>query len=98
MKLSSTQVHSTEPTELNPDFVSSMTKNHWKLYRPDETLAMFQRAEYKLAKNKYDVQVAGVRTANAQDNLDEAHKYLKQAENTIVKLKTELREFSKQTD
>ena len=37
-------------------------------------------------------------TANAQDNLDEAQRYLRQAENTIVKLKTELKDFSKKKD
>ena len=33
---------------INADWVSSMTKNHWKLYKPTETLDMYSRAEYKM--------------------------------------------------
>ena len=34
----------------------------------------------------------------AQDNLEEARKYLKQAENTLVKLKTELTDMNNNKD
>merc|ERR1712110_55379 len=83
---------------MNPDFVSSMSANHWKLYQPSETLDMYKRADYKANKQEHLLQVFGVKNANAQDNLDEAQSYLKQAENTIVKLKTELRDFANKKD
>lgn len=87
-----------DPQGVNPDFVSSMSANHWKLYQPSETLDMYRRAEYKANKQEHLLQVFGVKNANAQDNLEEAQKYLKQAENTIVKLKTELRDFANKKD
>ena len=46
---------------VNPDFVSSMTSNHWKLYQPSETLSMFARAEYKANKQSHIIQELGVR-------------------------------------
>ena len=84
-----------DTSDLNPEFVSTMTRDHWRLYKPDETLAMFQRAEYKVNKLKNDVHKNGVRISVSQDNLDEAQRYLRQAENTIVKLKTELVNYAK---
>ena len=39
-----------------------------------------------------------MKQSNANDNLDQAKAYLRQAENTIVKLKTELKDFAAQRD
>ena len=79
---------------VNPDFVSSMTSNHWKLYQPSETLSMYSRSEYKANKQSHIIQELGVKQSNANDNLDQAKAYLRQAENTIVKLKTELKDYA----
>ena len=54
-----------EPEGVNPDFVSSMSANHWKLYQPGETLDMYRRAEYKANKQEHLLQVFGVKNANA---------------------------------
>jgi len=35
---------------VNPDFVSSMTLVDWKNYSPEETLDMYQKADYNVAK------------------------------------------------
>ena len=75
-----------------------MTNSHWDLYSQDETYAMLQKAEYKANEKKSMVQVYRGATAAAQDNLTEARKYLKQAESTIVKLKTEIKDFSNGKD
>jgi len=51
--------------EVNPDFASSMTNNHWKLYGPEETFDMYKRAEYKKNEQKHKVQVYKAATAAA---------------------------------
>ena len=35
---------------VNPDFVSSMTLVDWKNYTPEETLDMYQKADYNVAE------------------------------------------------
>ena len=35
---------------INPDFVSTMTLTDWKNYTPEETLDLYQKADYKVAK------------------------------------------------
>lgn len=35
---------------VNPDFVSTMTLTDWKNYTTDETLEMYQKADYNVAK------------------------------------------------
>ena len=42
--------HKKEIKQTNPDFASTMTLNHWKLYNSDETLDMYQKAEYMVHK------------------------------------------------
>jgi len=49
-----------------------MTLNHWKLYNPDETLDMYQKAEYLYHKNQRDINDNKVLTSAADDNLAEA--------------------------
>jgi hypothetical protein len=66
----------TKDEGVNPDFASSMTNNHWKLYKPDETYEMFRKAEYKKNEQKSLVQSHRVATAAAADNLHEAKRYL----------------------
>ena len=55
----------TTTVAVDPDFVSSMTKNHWKLYKPDETLAMYQKAEFKVNESINDLQMLDVGGINA---------------------------------
>jgi len=83
---------------INPAFASTMTLNHWKLYNNDETLDMFRKAEYMANKQQDDIDDNVAKGQAAADNLDDAKRYLKQAENTIVKLTTELNNFTNQND
>jgi hypothetical protein len=36
---------------VNQDFVSTMTLTDWKNYTPEETLAMYQKSDYNVAKS-----------------------------------------------
>jgi hypothetical protein len=49
--LAPTEDHEDEVVQSNPEFASTMTLNHWKLYNPDETLDMYQKAEYLYHKD-----------------------------------------------
>jgi hypothetical protein len=40
---------------VNPEFVSSMTLPKWKLFSSDETLDMYQKAEYQVKKNENEI-------------------------------------------
>ena len=40
---------------VNPEFVSSMTLPKWKLFSNDETLDMYQKAEYQTKKNENEI-------------------------------------------
>lgn len=80
---------------VNPEFVSSMTLPKWKLFSNDETLDMYQKAEYQVKKNENEIKNNVVDEQKAQNNLEEAKKNLQDADNTIVKLQTELQELIK---
>ena len=69
-----------EPKEeiaANPDFVSLMTTNQWKLYGPEETLELYKRAEYKANMEEHKAESFKTNNAAAKDNLEEARGYLK---------------------
>lgn len=75
-----------------------MTSNQWKLYGPEETLQLYKRAEYKANMEENKAESYKTKNAAAKDNLEEARSYLKQAENTLVKLKTELTNINNNKD
>ena len=64
--------HEEPVVQSNPDYASTMTLNHWKLYNPDETLDMYQKAEYLYHKDQRDINDNKVLKAAAEDNLAEA--------------------------
>jgi peptidoglycan hydrolase CwlO-like protein len=68
---------------VNPDFVSSMTLVDWKNYTPEETLDMYQKSDYNVAKaqkavddNQTEIDDLNETLTNAQDQVDEVDKQI----------------------
>ena len=68
---------------VNPDFVSSMTLVDWKNYTPEETLDMYQKADYNVAKaqkavddNQTEIDDLNETLTSAQDQVDEVDKQI----------------------
>ena len=68
---------------VNPDFVSSMTLTAWKNYTPEETLKMYQNADYNVAKaqkqvndNQSEIEDLNETLTSAQDQVDEVDKQI----------------------
>ena len=70
--LAPTVDHETPVVQTNPEFASEMTLGHWKLYNADETLDMYQKAEYLYHKDQRDINDNKVLKSAAEDNLAEA--------------------------
>lgn len=68
---------------VNPDFESPLTLVDWKNYSPEETLDMYQKADYNVAKaqkavddNQKEIDDLNETLTNAQDQVDEVDKQI----------------------